>query len=158
MIILNEALKGNSSIYRMNVASAISRRGCCFEMEKISRKNTVSHWNMFVEIVTAGIMIERSLQGSDTGEMDALMYSEQTMAYQMRLLDKASSHSPQTLNNSSWLFKKIRLRDQLGEFCLLYFVILKHTDFKPGKISDITCNTNTGSISKDGDEYSDLEI
>lgn len=39
---------------------------------------------MFVEIVTAGIMIERSLQGSDMGEMDALMYSKQTMAYQKR--------------------------------------------------------------------------
>lgn len=50
---------------------------------------------------------------------------------EIRLLDKASSHSPQTLNNSNWLFKKIRLGDQLGEFCLLYFLILKHTDFKP---------------------------
>lgn len=38
MIILNKVLKGNSSIDRMNVVCAISRRGHCFEIGEISRK------------------------------------------------------------------------------------------------------------------------
>lgn len=76
----------------------------------------------------------------------------------MRLLDKAFPHSPQTLHNSHWLFKKIQLRDGLGEFCLLYFLILQPPDFTSDEISDVTCTDKARSIPNDDAEYSDLEV
>ena len=76
----------------------------------------------------------------------------------MRLLDKAFSHSPQILNNSHWLFNKIGLRDRLGEFCLLDFLILKAADFTSDKISDIACTAKARSFSNDDAEYPDLGI
>ena len=98
--------------------------------------------------MTAGIMSERSPQGSDMGEG---MRTDYGISEEMGLLDKASSQAPQTLNNSHWLLKKIGLGDRLGDFCLLYSLSLKRT-FKSGKNSDITCNANERSHSRDDNE------
>ena len=59
----------------MGAVSATDRRGHHIEIgkKKISRKNSVSHWNKLVAILTAGIITERSLQGRETGEMEALV-------------------------------------------------------------------------------------
>lgn len=69
----------------MDVVSATDRRGHCIETGgESSRKTSASLCNKFVAVSTRGIIMERSLQGRDTGEMDALMWREQTVASQKK--------------------------------------------------------------------------
>lgn len=113
----------------MGVVAAIDRRRHCIEIgkkKKISRKNNVSHSKKFVAILTwhnsGEVTARQRHRGNGCIDVEGADYG---ISEEMRLLDKAFFHSPQTLNNSHWLFKKIGLR----EFCLLYFLILKPTRY-----------------------------